>query len=122
MKNVFDQTFTSFCSAQTVWKNAAWKNEENEFAALTFDFENESLTTVGVIRIKGKQDNNFYYTYSFQVWGKRKKSDGTINKKSSAFLNYAGNLSFGRAPYCVLRIGDFFNTKIFCVISITNKI
>ena len=24
----------------------------------------------------------------------------------------AGNLSFGRAPYCVLRIGDFFNTKI----------
>ena len=27
--------------------------------------------------------------------------------------NYgAGNLSFGRAPYCVLRIGDFYNTKI----------
>ena len=27
--------------------------------------------------------------------------------------NYgAGNLSFGRAPFCVLRIGDFFNTKI----------
>ena len=24
----------------------------------------------------------------------------------------AGNLSFGRAPFCVLRIGDFFNTKI----------
>lgn len=24
----------------------------------------------------------------------------------------AGNLSFGRAPYCILRIGDFFNTKI----------
>jgi hypothetical protein len=24
----------------------------------------------------------------------------------------AGNLSFGRAPYCVLRIGDFFHTKI----------
>lgn len=24
----------------------------------------------------------------------------------------AGNLAFGRAPYCVLRIGDFFNTKI----------
>ena len=29
----------------------------------------------------------------------------------------AGNLSFGRAPYCVLRIGDFFNTKI-CIQSI----
>ncbi len=24
----------------------------------------------------------------------------------------AGNLAFGHAPYCVLRIGDFFNTKI----------
>ena len=24
----------------------------------------------------------------------------------------AGNLSFGRAPFCILRIGDFFNTKI----------
>lgn len=71
---------------ETVWKNAAWKNEENEFAALTFDFENESLTTVGVIRIKGKQDNNFYYTYSFQVWGKRKKSDGTINKNYTRLL------------------------------------
>ena len=23
-----------------------------------------------------------------------------------------GNLAFGRAPYCVLRIGDFYNTKI----------
>ena len=25
---------------------------------------------------------------------------------------YAGNLSFGRAPICVLRLGDFFNTRI----------
>ena len=25
---------------------------------------------------------------------------------------WAGNLAFGRAPYCVLRIGDFYNTKI----------
>jgi hypothetical protein len=29
----------------------------------------------------------------------------------------AGNLSFGMAPFCVLRIGDFFNTKI-CIESI----
>ena len=26
--------------------------------------------------------------------------------------NFAGNLSFGRPPVCVLRIGDFYNTKI----------
>lgn len=30
----------------------------------------------------------------------------------------AGNLAFGRAPYCVLRIGDFYNTKI-CIDSVT---
>lgn len=30
----------------------------------------------------------------------------------------AGNLSFGRPPVCVLRIGDFYNTKI-CIDSIT---
>ena len=29
----------------------------------------------------------------------------------------AGNLAFGRAPFCVLRIGDFYNTKI-CIQSI----
>ena len=31
--------------------------------------------------------------------------------------HWAGNLSFGRAPYCVLRIGDFYNTKI-CIDSL----
>ena len=31
---------------------------------------------------------------------------------SSNFVRQAANLSFGRPPYCVLRIGDFFHTKI----------
>ena len=30
----------------------------------------------------------------------------------SSLMTTASNLSFGRAPYCILRIGDFFNTKI----------
>ena len=33
-------------------------------------------------------------------------SNGNVIKSS------LGNLAFGRPPYCVLRIGDFFNTKI----------
>lgn len=33
---------------------------------------------------------------------------GDANQKN----NMAGNLAFGRPPICVLRIGDFFNTKI----------
>lgn len=32
--------------------------------------------------------------------------------------NFAGNLAFGRAPYCILRIGDFFHTKI-CIDSMS---
>lgn len=39
-------------------------------------------------------------------------SGGKVNSDSDNYLKYAGNLSFGRSPYCVLRIGDFFNTKI----------
>ena len=35
----------------------------------------------------------------------------------SSYLGTAGNLAFGRAPYCVLRIGDFYNTKI-CIDSL----
>lgn len=43
---------------------------------------------------------------------------GQVDEKSKAYLRYAGNLSFGRAPYCILRIGDFFNTKI-CIESLS---
>ena len=37
---------------------------------------------------------------------------GKVNANSKDYLKYAGNLAFGRAPYCILRIGDFFHTKI----------
>lgn len=39
-------------------------------------------------------------------------NNGNVNSNSSAYLKYGGNLSFGRPPYCILRIGDFYNTKI----------
>lgn len=65
-------------SLSTTWTHKDFKGEDEEFVALTIDFK-EKLTTVGVIRILGNQSNEFYYTYSFQVWGRRKKSDGTIN-------------------------------------------
>ena len=37
---------------------------------------------------------------------------GKVNANSKDYIKYAGNLAFGRAPYCILRIGDFFHTKI----------
>lgn len=43
-------------------------------------------------------------------------SNGDVNQSSDEMIKYAGNLAFGRAPYCILRIGDFFNTKI-CITS-----
>lgn len=45
-------------------------------------------------------------------------TSGLVNDKSPDYLKFAGNLSFGRAPYCILRIGDFFNTKI-CIDSLS---
>lgn len=45
-------------------------------------------------------------------------SSGRVDKSSSDMLKYAGNLAFGRPPYCILRIGDFFHTKI-CITSIS---
>ena len=43
----------------------------------------------------------------------RVKADGGDN-----YLTFAGNLAFGRAPYCMLRVGDFFHTKI-CIDSMS---
>ena len=45
-------------------------------------------------------------------------SSGHVNKDSNDYLKFAGNLAFGRAPYCILRIGDFFYTKI-CIDSLS---
>jgi len=45
-------------------------------------------------------------------------SSGLHNSESTNYTKYAGNMSFGRAPYCILRIGDFFHTKI-CITSLS---
>ena len=62
----------------TVWSHKDWKNEADEFVSLTIDFK-EQLITVGVVRIRGNIDNDFFYTYALQVWGRRIKSDGSVN-------------------------------------------
>lgn len=45
-------------------------------------------------------------------------NSGRVNVDSNDYLKFAGNLAFGRAPYCILRIGDFFYTKI-CIDSLS---
>ncbi len=77
----------------TTWKSAAWKNEENEFAALTVEFD--SVKTIGVIRILGNQDNKFYYNYNIQVWGRRLKADGTVNEN---YTRLSGTKEYEMSP------------------------
>lgn len=36
----------------------------------------------------------------------------TISASDGSWSNTAGNLSFGRPPVCILRLGDFFHTKV----------
>lgn len=82
----------------TLWRSGTWKNEENEFAALTIEFD--SVKTVGVIRILGNQDNKFYYNYNIQIWGRRVKADGTLNDnytRLSATKEYEMSPSSGNA-------------------------
>lgn len=66
-------------NASTYWKSANFKNEENEFAGLTIDFDR--ALTIGVIRVLGNSENKFFFTYTIQIWGKKIKSDGTANDK-----------------------------------------
>jgi len=37
---------------------------------------------------------------------------GDETKDNSEYIKMAGNLAFGMAPYCILRIGDFYYSKI----------
>lgn len=71
---------------ETYYENDAWRNEENEFAALTIDF-GENLHTIGVIRILGPQDNAFKYTYTISVYGRKIKNDGTVNPNYTRILS-----------------------------------
>ncbi len=57
----------------TLYVSGDWRNEENEFATLTFDFN--EIINIGVIRIFGDQTNEYSYNYSLQVWAKKIKKD-----------------------------------------------
>lgn len=64
-------------NSSTYYRHGDWKGEQDEFAALTIEFD--TLTRIGVLRLLGNPENEFYYTYELQVWGRTVKSDGTIN-------------------------------------------
>ena len=51
---------------ETYFQNAAWHNEEDEFAALTINFNR--AVTVGTLRIIGALDNEYFSEYTISVW------------------------------------------------------
>ncbi|MGM9873957.1 MAG: discoidin domain-containing protein [Bacilli bacterium] len=50
----------------TYYQNGEWFNEEDEFAAITINF-NRSIT-VGTLRIIGLESNKYYSKYTISVW------------------------------------------------------
>ena len=64
----------------TYYETPDWKGEDDEFAALTITFDR--IITVGVIRVLGNIDNDFFFNYTLQIWGQKIKSDGSINKST----------------------------------------
>ncbi len=77
----------------SLWASKDWKGEENEFVGLTMEFG--ANTTVGKLRIKGDETNQYYYTYTIEIWVKRLKSDGTMNTK---YTRAAGAKEFEMSP------------------------
>lgn len=75
-------------SYETAVENGTWKNEKDEFMALTFDFGDE-LKNIGTIRLFGPQGNEFKYTYRISVFGRKLKSDGTLNENFTRTLAIA---------------------------------
>ena len=63
----------------TLWSNKDWKGENDEFAGITMDFDENK--TIGKLRIKGDSNNQYYFTYSIEIWVKKLKTDGTMNTK-----------------------------------------
>ena len=69
----------------TLWESKDFKNEEDEFVGLTMNFADPA--TVGKIRIKGAGENRYFYTYSIEIWARRKKTDGSMNDKYIRLLS-----------------------------------
>ena len=62
-----DSTLSHDNNLQTYFQNAEWKDEEDEFAALTINF-NRAIK-VGTLRIIGADGNAYYSEYTISVWG-----------------------------------------------------
>ena len=79
--------------SSTVWTNDAWKNQDNEFAGLTMNFNNP--TKIGKIRIKGLENNPYYLTYLVEVWVLKQKASGEMGEK---YVRSSSSKEFEMSP------------------------
>ena len=108
-------------SASDDFENQTYDNEYTYFKQLN---ENDDLVK-RYISDKVKYFNPAFHSITPEGFNARLtflqqclRQGPTISASDDTNGGYgAGNLSFGRAPFCILRIGDFFNTKI-CINSI----
>ena len=63
----------------TLWASKDWKGEDNEFVGITMEFDQHS--TIGKLRIKGDPENQYYFTFTIEIWVRRQKTDGSMNDK-----------------------------------------
>ena len=77
----------------TAWESKDWKNEEDEFAALSITFDNPKY--IGIIRVKADVLNNYSYTYKFSIFAIKEKSTGGPNDK---YTRIASSKEYDASP------------------------
>ena len=69
----------------TLWESKEYKNEEDEFVGVTMEMPTHSI--VGKIRLKGSKNNQYFYTYSIEIWARKNKTDGSMNDRYTRLSN-----------------------------------
>ena len=78
-KEGFNASSLTDGNSSTLWASKDWKGVDNEFAGITMDFADQR--TIGKLRIKGDPTNQYYFTYTIEIWIRKLKTDGTMNPK-----------------------------------------
>ena len=91
---------------------------DDEYAYFTKIWENDSLIKKNIVK-KVKYFDPAFHSITPEGFNARltflhqcTRQGPTYSSGDLNTGNMAGNLAFGRPPVCILRIGDFYNTKI----------
>jgi Endopolygalacturonase len=95
-------------SGSTPWLSADWQGQDSEFAGVTMDFSAEA--SIGKIRIKGDPGNEYYYTYSIEIWVRKIKSDGTMNPN---YVRYSASKDYVMSPSSGNAIDINITTQVY---------